>query len=63
METRLILSLFPSRQQARQAIDILCRFLGSKLDLEENVSQSIDEIVMRDASPHRCQIKLKDVFL
>uniref|UniRef100_A0A8C4S6C2 HTH psq-type domain-containing protein n=1 Tax=Erpetoichthys calabaricus TaxID=27687 RepID=A0A8C4S6C2_ERPCA len=34
----------PSRKEARQAIDILRRFLESTPDLEENVFRSIDEI-------------------
>ncbi|KAG2461778.1 RAVR2 protein, partial [Polypterus senegalus] len=56
----------PSQKKARQAIDILHRFLESTPDLEENVFQSIDEIeeiVERDASSHRRQTKLTDFFL
>lgn len=63
--TMLILNLSPSQKEARQAINILCRFLESMLYLEENVFGFIDEIeeiVKRDASRHQCQTKLTDFF-
>uniref|UniRef100_A0A8C4XF96 Tigger transposable element-derived protein 4 n=1 Tax=Erpetoichthys calabaricus TaxID=27687 RepID=A0A8C4XF96_ERPCA len=47
-------------EKARQAIDILRRFLESTPDLEENMFRSIDEIeeiVERDASAHQRQTK------